>query len=287
MHITLFFLSGIIAIYFIVAGSKISRKWISNSFIFYGVLFTITSITIGSMYVNEHKSVLVASVKNLLPTQNDLKLIEPAEAMTSNEQGQVKESVRLKAPLIGQLPELPRGCEVTSLAMLLAYHDIHVDKLELAKRVKRDPTPYKKTEEGIHFGNPNEGFVGDMYSFSTPGLGVYHKPVTELAMDYAGERVLDFSGQDFTEIINQLNHDRPIWVIINAAYKKLPKNQFITWQTKDGPVNVTMREHSVLITGYDQDYIYFNDPLKRNKKAPIEEFKAAWIQMGKQAITIL
>ncbi|MGY0693204.1 C39 family peptidase [Virgibacillus sp. FSP13] len=285
MHITLFFISCLIAIYFIFLGEKVSKKWVSRSFKLYAILFTISAILIGSTYINEHKTAFIAATKELLPISDDLKLVEPAEAMVS--QRTIKDSVRLQAPLIGQLPELPRGCEVTTLAMLLGYHNIDVDKMELAKQVKQDPTPYKKTDKGIHFGNPNNGFVGDMYSFATPGYGVYHKPITELAGQYAGERVLDFTGQDFAEIINQLNQDRPVWVIINATYDKLPKKQFTTWQTPDGLIDITMKEHSVLITGYDQDYIYFNDPLKRDKKAPIEEFKAAWVQMGKQAITVL
>ncbi|RUQ24224.1 hypothetical protein ELQ35_21975 [Peribacillus cavernae] len=42
---------------------------------------------------------------------------------------------------MAQYPELPRGCEVTSLAMLLHYYDVKVSKMELADKVKKDPTP--------------------------------------------------------------------------------------------------------------------------------------------------
>src|SRR5690606_20217062 len=93
-------------------------------------------------------------------------------------------SVLIDAPHIKQMPELPRGCEVTSLAMLLAFAGIYVDKMTLAKEIKRDPTPYKKIGDQITFGNPYDGFVGDMYSFDNPGLGVYHGPITELANKY-------------------------------------------------------------------------------------------------------
>jgi len=49
------------------------------------------------------------------------------------------------------------------------------------------------------------------------------------------------------------------------------------------------KEHSVLLTGYDKDYIYFNDPLtgEKNKKAPLKDFEESWVQMGSQAITYL
>ncbi len=44
-----------------------------------------------------------------------------------------------------------------------------------------------------------------------------------------------------------------------------------------------------MITGYDDDYIYFNDLLtgEKNKKAPKQDFINAWVQMGKQAITFI
>lgn len=201
----------------------------------------------------------------------------------------IKASVRIKAPIITQLPELPRGCEVTSLAMLLQHAGVPADKIELAKEIKKNPVIKKVKHGKIYYGDPNEGFVGSMYTFSKPGLGVYHKPVKELAEQYLPDRVLDLTGIPFQELKIHLSDGRPVWVIINTRYKKLSKSQFETWHTSKGEIQITYREHAVLLTGYDEKYVYFNDPLsgKQNKKAPILHFEEAWVQMGKQAITYL
>lgn len=200
----------------------------------------------------------------------------------------LKESVLLEAPMIKQMPELPRGCEVTSLAMLLQYAGIPADKMVLAEQIKKDPTPYRKVNGQVYFGHPNNGFVGDMYTFDKPGLGVYHRPIAELAERYLPGRIHDFTGSDFNKIKKHLSDGRPVWVIINSHYKRLDPSFFQTWQTPSGPIEITYKEHSVLVTGYDADYIYFNDPLTvKNRKAPIKEFKDSWVQMGRQAITYL
>ncbi|KAA9012693.1 C39 family peptidase [Niallia endozanthoxylica] len=201
----------------------------------------------------------------------------------------MKDSVLIDAPVINQLPELPRGCEVTSLAMLLQYAGVEVDKMTLAERVKKEPSTYRKENNVIYFGHPNDGFVGDMYSYHNPGLGVYHKPIKELADQYLPGRMVDLTGSDFQELKIHLSDNRPVWVIINTTYSRLPDSRFQTWQTPSGPVNITYKEHSVLVTGYDAQYIYFNDPLtgKKNRKAPIMEFEDSWVQMGSQAITYL
>jgi uncharacterized protein YvpB len=200
---------------------------------------------------------------------------------------ELKEQVLLDAPIIKQYPELPRGCEVTSLAMLLQFANVRTDKLELAELVRKDNTPYRKEGGKVYFGNPNDGFVGDMHNLNNPGYGVYHKPIKELAEKYLPGEIQDITGKDFDTVKAYLTSGYPVWIITNATYEELSPSSFQLWETPTGQVKITYREHSVLVTGYDQKYIYFNDPIsgEKNKKAPIQEFILAWVQMGSQAIT--
>lgn len=218
--------------------------------------------------------------------------IEVTSAKISNEQiapVKIKEKVLLDAPIIKQFPELPRGCEVTSLAMLLQYKGIQTNKMELAAKVKKDTTPLKRVNGSIYWGSPNDGFIGDMYSYNNPGYGVYHEPIKELAEQFLPDQIVDLTGSDFTELKTYLSQDIPIWIIINTTYKKLPDTFFESWQTPDGELKITYKEHSVLITGYDLKHIYFNDPIsgKKNRAAHIKDFIEAWEQMGSQAVTYL
>jgi uncharacterized protein YvpB len=188
----------------------------------------------------------------------------------------------ITAPHIKQLPELARGCEVTSLAMMLQHAGTNVGKLQLAKEINK--IPFKSN--GLN-GSPYDGFVGNIYTFSEPGLGVYHGPIQKLAEKYLPGRTVNLTGSNFSELYRMLDKGMPVWVITNSWFKELPASQFRTWQTSHGPLKITYREHSVLVTGYDSNYIYFNDPLyhQGNRAVKKSDFIAAWSQMGKQAIS--
>ncbi|WP_261378453.1 C39 family peptidase [Paenibacillus agilis] len=192
-----------------------------------------------------------------------------------------------KAKAIMQLPELPRGCEVTALAMLLYANDIQVDKMTLAKQIKKEPTPYKKVGNTIYFGNPHDGFVGDMYNINNPGLGVYHEPIAELAEQYAPGRVADITGTTFEHLKYTVGQGTPVWVIHTTLYDAVPEKAWHQWQTPTGPVRITYYEHSLLVTGYDKQYMYVLDPLGRTDRIKIDAFRRGWEQMGSQAIVIM
>lgn len=202
---------------------------------------------------------------------------------------ELKESVLLEVPHIMQKPELPRGCEVTSLAMLLQYAGVAVDKMTLAREIVKEPALYRDKNGNIYFGNPYNGFVGDMYSFAGPGYGVYHGPVRKLMDQYLPGQTIDLTGCDFKDIEVFLSHNVPVWVIANTTFSKLDPSAFETWQTSAGALQITYHEHAVLLTGYDRDFVFFNDPLREtpNRKVEKDPFQAAWEQMGKQAVTYL
>ncbi|OEF99262.1 hypothetical protein BHF71_09285 [Vulcanibacillus modesticaldus] len=194
----------------------------------------------------------------------------------------------LDVPLIAQKPELARGCEVTSLAMMLRFAGANVNKMQLAQEIKKDPTPYSQRNGRIYFGNPHTGFVGDMYTYNKPGYGVYNEPVYELANRYLPGRIINLTGKNLDYILAHLYKNKtPVWVIVNTWFTKVPDKYWVTWYTPKGKIRITYKEHSVLITGYDRKYIYFNDPLAKikNRKVLKKNFEKAYNQMGKQAIT--
>ena len=85
----------------------------------------------------------------------------------------MKPRQELNVPLEKQLPDLPNGCEVTSLSMLLNYYHINVSKDKLAQNIKHVSS---FTDNGQYRGNPHEGFVGYM-SIANAGWCVYNEPL--------------------------------------------------------------------------------------------------------------
>ena len=208
-------------------------------------------------------------------------LITRTLALISKEAPKLPDSIKLDVPLINQMdaPKLYNGCEITSLAMILNYHGIKVTKNEVAKKVKTVPFTYSNGKKG----NPNEGFVGDMAN--GPGLGVYNGPVLEVAKKYVGNRAVNLTNHSFDELLKEVGQGLPVWIITTSSFA--PVSVFQTWNTPQGKIDITFSEHSVVITGYDENYIYINNPYgEKNQKLNRASFIKAWEQMGKQAIVI-
>jgi uncharacterized protein YvpB len=206
---------------------------------------------------------------------------EPPMPMPKPEPNPIPNKIILNVPLLKQLdaPRLYNGCEVTSLAMLLQFDGLSVTKNELATKITRVPLNYQDGTKG----NPNVGFVGNMED--GPGLGVYHEPIFKLAKSFVNDRAEDLTKQPFSAVIDRLAAGLAVWVITTSNFA--PTSEIKTWTTPQGPVDITFKMHSVVITGYDQDSIYINDPYGgKNKKVNKESFIKAWEQMGSQAIVI-
>lgn len=193
-------------------------------------------------------------------------------------------SVLIDAPLVRQLPELPSGCEVTSLTMLLQYYGVKKGKMELVPEMKKDPTPIVWSETGIQsWGNPNVGFVGEITA-KGKGFGIFHGPLMELLQHYVPKAV-DLTGGSFDALESQLAAGIPsvVWTTIDYAVP----TQWVEWNTKDGKVVTTFMEHAVLLVGYDEANVYVNDPLSGKKSTAIDKqtFIQVWEAMGKQALS--
>jgi uncharacterized protein YvpB len=225
---------------------------------------------------------LVASVAACGPTtESDANATAAAETNACVD-GPIPDHILLNVPFVSQKPDLPNGCEVTSLTMLLLEAGVRVDKMTLADQV--DKVPFY-TPDGLH-GNPNDGFVGDIHGHNS--FGVFHAPIARLARRYLQDRVVDLTGGNFDDILGQnVGHGRPVWIITSTQNGTFAwNNRMETWHTDTGDAQITWDEHSVVITGYDANFVYINNPNGgANERYPREPFRQAWEQMGRQAIS--
>lgn len=213
--------------------------------------------------------------------------VQTAEVSTPQPTIQTKKSAMIDAPVFAQLPELPAGCEITSLTMLLQYYGITKTKMELVAEMPKDNTPIKLNADGspAFWGNPNIGFVGDV-TRKQRGFGIYHAGLFPLLKSYIPEAI-DITGESFELFEQQVASGIPvlIWTTIdfNIPYK------WVTWDTPIGPIQTTYAEHAVLLVGYDENNVYLNDPLSGKKQVQVnkDQFIDSWSAMGKQGLTYL
>jgi uncharacterized protein YvpB len=195
-------------------------------------------------------------------------------------------SALLDIPVIRQLPELYNGCEVTSVSMLLNAAGKPVDKVRLSGELKKDPTEFQGSSlnDIREWGDPSEGFVGDITG-QTKGYGVNSGPVFDLIKNYLSNRAINLTGKDFSIIEWMISEGSPVIVWTTTDFE--PTDEWVTWKKGDHTIKGTFKEHVVLLVGYDEKYVYINDPLTgaKDDKIPLHDFVESWKQMGSQALS--
>ncbi|WP_061995973.1 C39 family peptidase [Clostridium sp. ATCC 25772] len=186
--------------------------------------------------------------------------------------------------IIKQLPELKNGCEVTSVAMMLNHSGIKVDKMTLAEKVKKDNTKIEYDENGniVKWGNPDIGFVGDITGVSS-GYSVNPIPLLDLVNQYV--KGINLTNLDYSYIEKSLSENRPVVVWVTSDFTSPQINT--SWKNNGETVTAYFNQHAVLLTGYDSEYLYYNDPLtgKVNDKIEKGKFLKIWTNTGRKAIT--
>lgn len=200
----------------------------------------------------------------------------------SSDKGAV--SHRMDIPLIAQRPELPSGCEATSLAMALAYYGVEVDKSTLAQELPYDTTELVRNPDGTikTWGDPEVGFVGTPFG---NGYTINPGPLKQVVDKYRPGG-LALTGKDFSELEQFIGQGKPVLVWFTIDYGMPDARE---WKTPAGKtINASKPLHNIVITGVDSNYVYFNDSeaVKKDVRIPKEEFINVYNAMGKKALVI-
>ncbi len=183
-------------------------------------------------------------------------------------------------PLINQFPELPTGCEVTSIAMLLNYYGINVDKQSLAEEISKASLPSLKNGR-VEGYSPNEYFIGN--PTDSKSFGVFHKPVHRLISQYIDAE--DITGCEFSQVIERVKNGHPVMAWITRDL--LDVEYLVSWYVGEELFWWPKNEHTVVIVGIEENNIIINDPYGGEKRIyDLNEFKRIWEDMGSQAIFI-
>ena len=188
--------------------------------------------------------------------------------------------VQINVDPILQYPELPTGCEITCLAMLLNYHGYNVDKVDLVNNYMLYRT-----------GNYPVGFGGS--PFSTTGSLMWPPAMVDIAnaflLDNNDERkAQDKTGLTLDLLFNYLKEGIPIAVWVNESF-----STYVDYDGNEASYNGYLYrsywgEHCIILKGYDLDknIVYINNPQTGEEIIDLTLFEEVYIACGRYAVLI-
>ena len=188
--------------------------------------------------------------------------------------------VKLAVKNIMQKPELPNGCEVTSLAIALNYLGYDISKTVLSDKYLPKGTVGKVMPDVAFIGNPR----------SSGGWYCYSQVITRTAKAYLGsvggtETVVNLTGSSFEDLCLELVDGNPV-VVWTTLSMTAPSSTGYWDKAKRYPKYINL--HCMVLTGYDLDKgeVYMANPLRGNVTYKLSSFKSVYAKMGKQAVVI-
>lgn len=155
---------------------------------------------------------------------------------------------------LSQYPELPNGCEVTSLAAVLNYYGFDISKTELSDRYL--------SKAPVGQANPYVTFVGDPRD--DDAYGCYTPVLVAAANNYlsavgSAMRAVDLTGSSPSDLYARVDGGQP--VIVWATRYMEPGHYSVTWNVGGQDITWYTPEHCMVLVGYDDGTVYVADPI--------------------------
>lgn len=193
-------------------------------------------------------------------------------------------------PITLQNPELPTGCEITALAMVLDYYGVQVDKTVLAEKYlpKTEAELYQGEDGRLYGPDLNKYFVGDPFSH---GLICGTEAIMTAADTYLEEIHSDLRSKDLTgskpeELYRLIAENTPavVWVTIYMEDRWAPEQG---WYTEEGEyVDWSTNDHGAVLIGYTETTVSIADPISGLVEYPKEQFESVYASRGSKSVIL-
>lgn len=215
------------------------------------------------------------AVKNPFATEN-------ADLLSISDPAAIEQTL-LDVPIFIQ--EKRFACNLEAARMVLFYRGINKTTQELYDEIAKDPTPYD--EKNNIFGDPNAGYVGDIFGRET-GYGAHWKPISDLISKYRPNEIK--TGWDLENLLIEITKGNPFlaWSQNDFADNGIK----ITWKTPDGrTIDAVQGMHTYVVVGFngsveDPSEIVLYDSIRGQWTVPKEKFLELWSVFNNTGIVV-
>lgn len=199
------------------------------------------------------------------------------------------DSAALDVQLVWQNPELPNGCESTSLCTVLRYFGFPATKTEIAYEY----IPYElldQTPQGYYAPDPAEKYAGD--PATSLGFYCFEQPVIQASNQYfirheSTLAAIDLSGANVQTLKTYLANGMPVllWCTQNYGAEATYHDAF-SWFLPSGSNYIPYSNlHCVVLVGYDEYCFTLCDPLEGELQIAQPDLLAAYQALGSHAVS--
>jgi len=176
---------------------------------------------------------------------------------------------------LSQLPEMPMGCEITSLTMSLNYKGHHLDKMAMARRMT-----YSNNYD------PTEGFSGSPYRIQADHIyqSIFPQALIKTAKKYRKDSSV-FTGASSMMIEQEVRKGNPVIAYVTYQFKAPVKK---TYRFNGKAMRLVENMHVLVVSGVDRKHFYVTDPIDPRSRYAVDKrtFINRFDSTGRMALVI-
>ena len=192
--------------------------------------------------------------------------------------------------IIEQYPELPTGCEITAMTMVLNYYGYQVNKVTMAlDYMPKVQAEFYRSEDGRLMGPDLENFfVGDPteetgYICGTGAIvTAANRYLADVGSDLTATAMKNAQPEKLYDLIDQ-GTPVVIWCTINME----DRAETDGWYREDGTyMEWSTNDHGAVLIGYDEDTVTVADPIYSRITVSRDQFEKVFAERGGQCVIL-